>query len=645
MGQVNRRGWATVGAAMAAAPLALTGGSASAGMLDNLNWSGYLRFESAYKAGGDENPFNQGGNLFNGVPVSRSGGLPPSELGLFNDEVVRPVAQTDNDFNLLYLRSRLDFNYRVTDNLSLIASVRGVYDPIVYDEFDPLQADSQACCYFYQEPNYFEYGIEGGGRANPLEWAGRDYMVDLPSLYFDYQNGPLLVRIGNQQIAWGQALFFRVLDVPNGLDFRRHSILDFAAEEYSDKRVPALGLRVAYQLTEDWEIDAFAQKFQSTVYGNANTPYNVIASQFTVRDFYDDYSDEINYGARVRGRLGDFGVQAVYSYRYNPDGVFSWTESGVNRGLPGTLPNVIPGLTDNLGNLLEAVIDLLPGDGIPVTGGILAQTAFEVDPTGVHSADEWFTYAAMARLDALEGLNAAIEEFPASRLLLAAPVGSDEAARRELDLFFQLSGGMRGHIAREYFRERVYGLGTSYVVFGEPGSFLDQLIINLEATYVPDRKFTNTSLSRNYIDQDEWTAALVMEKYHRFTQAFPATYFVFQYMHKSESDLFGRHLSGFGASTEESISTTGGIDGGSNYLVFAFQQPFPSLVWRVDFSALYDAEGGLLLQPAVRWKPNGSFTVEAFYNYIDTVSGNPNNNALSSAEWADEVALRIGYQF
>lgn len=631
-------------AALCAVAIGLPGAALADGLMDKLNASGFIRLDSAYRIGGDENPFNQGGNLFNGVEVERSGGVPPSEVGVFNDTVERPVPKTDNDFNLVYLRGQLDFAYKFNDDLGLVGSLRGVFDPVIYDEFDPAAVDSEACCDFYQNPNYFEFATEGGGRPNPLEIAGEDYLVDLPALYLDYQKGPLLVRLGNQQIAWGQALFFRVLDVPNGIDYRRHSILDFASEEYSDKRVPALGLRVGYQVNEDWDVDSFVQKFQATIYGNANTSYNVIASQFTVRDFYNEYDDELNYGTRIRGRLGDFGVQFVYANRLNPDGVFRWTESGVNRGLPGTLPNVIPGITDNLGNVLESVVDLL-GGSLPATGPILAQTAFEVDPTGVHSAEEWFTYAAMARLDAQEGLNASIEEFPASRLLLASPVSSDEAARRELDLFFQLSGGMRGHIAREYKRENVFGLGASYVVFGDPGSFLDQLIINLEATYVPDRKFTNTSLSREYIERDEWSTALVMEKYHRFTQAFPATYFVFQYMHKSQSDLFGRHLSGFGGTPEASTTTTGGIDHGSNYLVFAFQQPFPSLVWRADFAVLYDAEGGLLVQPAARWKPNGKFTVEAFYNLIETLGGNPNKNALSTADFADELAVRISYQF
>eukprot|EP00456_Euglypha_rotunda_P038777 TRINITY_DN2981_c0_g1_i12.p2 TRINITY_DN2981_c0_g1~~TRINITY_DN2981_c0_g1_i12.p2 ORF type:complete len:201 (-),score=70.15 TRINITY_DN2981_c0_g1_i12:11-613(-) len=179
--------------------------------------------------------------------------------------------------------------------------------------------------------------------------------------------------------------------------------------------------------------------FQPTIYSNPNTPYNVIASQFTVHDRFSDVDDKLNYGLRLRGSVANVGLQFVYANRLNPDGVFRWTESGVNRNLP-----------------------LVPGTGL-----ILQNSAFEVDPTGVQSAAEWFTYAGMARLSALEGLNASIEEFPMTALLLAQPVGSDEAAMRELDLFFQLSGGLRGHIAREYKRENNFGFGTSYVIEAE----------------------------------------------------------------------------------------------------------------------------------------------------------------------------------
>ncbi len=476
------------------------GGGFFSNMWSRFDVSGYLRAESAYKTTSDENPYNQRGNPFNGKTVDRCGGVPPSDVCLFPDTATRTGEPADNDFNLLFLRGRIDFGYKFTGNLKFIGSVRGVYDPTIYEEFDPAAVDSQAVGQNYGKPNYFEFDTPGLSNPNPLEIAGRDYMVDLPAFFFDYQNGPMLLRIGNQQIAWGQALFFRVLDVPNGLDLRRHSVLDFVPEEFSDKRVPALGIRASYQISEDWEVDSFGQKFQPTIYGNANTPYNVIASQFSINDRYSSYDDEINYGGRVRGRLGNFGVQAIAVSRMNPDGVFRWTASNVDRGLPGVLPNVLPGLTDTVGELLGQVVG---PDGLPLTGAILAETPFEVDPTGVVSAEEWFTFAGMARLNGITALNAAIDEYPAARLLLAQPVDSYEAARRELDTFFQLSGGLRGHLAREYFREEIYGLGGSYVIEGEPGSLLDQLIINVEANYTPKRRFTNPSLSADYIEHDE----------------------------------------------------------------------------------------------------------------------------------------------
>jgi hypothetical protein len=38
--------------------------------------------------------------------------------------------------------------------------------------------------------------------------------------------------------------------------------------------------------------------------------------------------------------------------------------------------------------------------------------------------------------------------------------------------------------------------------------------------------------------------------------------------------------------------------------------------------------------------------MEAFYNYVNgTIGGNPNDNALSSADYADEFVLRLGMQF
>jgi hypothetical protein len=259
----------------------------------------------------------------------------------------------------------------------------------------------------------------------------------------------------------------------------------------------------------------------------------------------------------------------------------------------------------------------------------------------------------MARLNGVAGLNAAINDFaPYTTLLGAAPVSTFAQAQKELDTFFQLAGGaaignnnagLRGHIERDYRMENDIGFGTSYVTNGPAGSLLDQLIINVEALYVPDRTFTAPSLGKDFIHKSEWTTAVVLEKYQRFFQSFPATYLVAQFLYKSQSDLFGRYLGGMGGTVSQAAP---GTSGGFKAYAIALQQPFPNLIWRFDFAALIDQQGGLLLQPALRWKPNGKMTVEAFYNYLNGRLGtNPNTNIISGVQYANELTLRLTYQF
>lgn len=607
--------------------------AAQAAWWDDISYdvSGFLRPEVAIKTTSDENPFNLRGNPFNEETVDRLGF--DAVGGVFvGDTVQKTVPPADNDFNLTILRSELDVDVRLTSNLRFIMEVRGIYDVDPYENFEvggipstnPLGANADPVGTLQRTPNLYEYRVDSQGelqaRESPmaLELAGQDYMIDLPKFFLSYNRGATTVRFGNQQIAWGQSLFFRVLDVPNGLDLRRHGLLDYVPEEFSDKRVPSPALRVSHMFG-GWEVDSFVQHFRPTIYPNPNTPYNAIPAQFTVHDLYGDVDKEANYGVRVRGPIGPIKLQLMAARRYGPEGTFRWTRSGVNRDLPG----------------------------VPGSGFVLQDTAFEVDPTGVVSADEWFHYAGLSRLDAIDGLNASITEFqPATGTLGAAPVSNEAEARVLLDTFFQASGGLRGHIAREYHRENVFGAGISHIFSGAPGSLMDQLIANIEVQYAEDRTFTNVSLSRDYIVDDEWTASLVLEKYHKFSYTFPATYFVLQGMHKSESDIFGRHLSGMGGTRDEAAQDTR-TPGSANYLALAIQQPFPNLVWRLDFAALYDIEGGLLLQPAARWKPGGPWAVDIFYNLVDGKLGdsNRNYNALSTAGYADELTTRITYQF
>jgi hypothetical protein len=576
-------------------------GLSSAAMAElGVDISGFIRQEMAYKTTSDENVWNQAGNPYNGKLVVNSLGLP----------VTRTDFSEKNDWNLMATRGELDFQIAISDNWSSFVKVRGFFD---YDSYDN-----------YGDANHFETPFFGDCGTR-LEVCGDDYMVDLPSAYLDYNNGPLWLRFGNQQIAWGEALFFRVADVANGLDLRRHSFIDYASEEYADERIASPGVRGSYRFANNWELEGFAQMFSPTLYNNENTPYNVIGSQFVVqqKEFFNDVDNEWNVGFRLQGQVGELGLQFFAVNRRNPDGTFRWTESKVNP----------------------------TGDAL---GELLSQTAFEIDPQGVWTSNEWFDYAGGSRLDGVKGLDSSILEFPAAQALGAFPIegdptgtcaalGLDErgCANYELDFFYSPAAGglgpLRGHLAREYDRENVFGWGMNYMFFSEPDSFLDQLVTRFEMSYTPDKEFTDIGLSRNYIEEDEYAASIVLEKYQRFSQSFPATFIVFEYMFKSESDMFGRHLDG--------MDSDGQPDGISSFNAFAFavQQPSPTLKWRYDLAVLYDVQGGIFIQPAVRWKPSSAFTVEAFYNYFDSNGGN--DDIIETIEWSDEIGMRIGYQF
>lgn len=570
------------------AGVALSAISSVAAQAVDFNVQGFVRQEPAIKLTNKENPYNQQGNLFNGVTVNQDSTL----LGGGVTTTTRGIDRADNTFNLMATRLEVDFQANFNTNWSGFARLRGYFQPDVFDG--------------YGDPEFFETDLWSGGRGTFLETNGRNYMVDLPALYVDYSDGPLWLRLGNQQIAWGESLFFRVLDVPNGLDLRRHLLLDLVAEEFADERVAAPGLRGSYRVTNDIEIEAFTQLFNPSILANPDTPYNVIPSQFTIhqQEGFDDAEGAMNVGTRVQGQFGNLALQAIAVNRRNPDGVFHWTASN---------------------------------------DPVLAGTPFSMSNTGVYSAAEWFKYAGMARLNGLAGFNTAVREFqPATGGLGAVELPTQPLVAAELDLFFQGLGPLRGHIARVYPRENIFGIGANYVVNASSGSFFDQLVIRSEFTYTPDKHFTSPDLSRAHIVEDEYVGSLVFEKYHRFSQDFPATFMVLQYLHKSESDMFGRHLSGMGATGERDSGLPTG-ESSFNAVAFAFQQPFPNLIWRADMSVLYDLKGGALIQPGLRWKPNEAWTAEVFANI--TLSDGGNDDIIDTIRWADELAFRITYQF
>jgi hypothetical protein len=637
--------------ALAAAPLLSPVASAF-----DVTVSGFIRQEMAYKLNNNENPGLPGGNHYAGTDYVTTGKLLPQGQVINS----RRDRSTDNDWNVFATKSEIDISFNISNNLSGFAKIRGYYQPDVFDLVDKSGfVDGDA-----GKPDLF--GVPNhGNEATYLSVSDNDYMIDMPSLYLDYAKGPLWVRVGQQQIAWGEALFFRVADLANGLDYRRHVIFDFGPEEYADERMSAPGIRASYQVDQNWEVEVFAQMFQPSILPTNYSPFNMIQSGFNMNKGYeegfDKVDDQINGGIRVQGQNlgedGSWGVQFFAVARHNPDPLFTLYASGVENAAFPTLPDQETG---ELLNFSDQPFIFEPGG-----------------KAGTYSPLEWFYNSAIAGSDGLDVVNGLINDFAWIKSFAELGLGLSPDANGDyltsiagdgpngingidfLELFWQaglpgvvtpeggedalnlaLGGNALSGVMRvSYASENVFGFGVNRIFYADEDSFLDQLVVRFEASYTPDKKFTN-NLRREFIEEDEILTSLVLEKYHRFSRNFPATFLIFQHMWRKESDLLGRHLSGMGGST---LKRPGGgeQDRGSHNFVVAFQQPFPGLKWRIDGSILYEAEGGFFIQPAVRYKPSSAWTLEAFVNIID----GSNDDAMGPFDWSDDFNMRITYQF
>ena len=622
----------------------------------------------------------------------------------------------DNTFNLFATRAEIDVMAQWTDEIKTFVKFRAFSD--YSDKFNnPIGTPGGRFA--------ADFGFYGQQAGSVLEWNSPSFMLDLPSAYIDINKGPLWVRIGQQQIAWGEAYFFRVFDVPNGLDTRRHFTLDVAAEEFSDKRVSAPAARVSYTFSNGFELDSFVQMSAPTTIVNTNTPYNVVANGFTWRDNGEsDMLNNVNYGARLSMPLTEkFTMGAMAVNRVNPDGVVEWTDAPTTLGDGSPNPFCF-GPNNYAGQLLTgpgtggadlrglgAALDLNQNGQndvaellTPMPNGKCGANA-SPDPLGTASWQEWFAYSSRSRLNPMEGtlgfLNGGAEKSgtnastlttaifglagggfadPAGAKMILNNIGGKknvksaytyQANRNILDGFFNGFAFPRGYITRQFYRETITGLSANYIVDAEPGSWLDQLIIRGEVSVAPNKKFTSLDLREGtYIEETDVNSALVLEKYHNVVPGLPATYLVAQWMHRTNSDLFGRHLSGndhsekadqgcFPTATEATNTVTdrnlsgarargcGRAKGqdSADYVAFAFQQPFPNLIWRADFAMLIDVQGGVLFQPGVKYKPSTKWQFDVYANILQDFTPGENDDVIETLDFADEIFARVSYYF
>ncbi|MEX2480366.1 MAG: DUF1302 family protein [Gammaproteobacteria bacterium] len=616
----------------------------------------------------------------NGAGTSYVPGVLPSASGAAAAGFSAQGAAFDDDlrFNLFNSRLEVDVQARFNSEFSAFARLRAYVDSTA--NFTDGVIGNR-----FENPYW-------GDRSTLVEWSTPSAMVDLPALYLDFHRGPLWLRFGNQTIAWGEAYFFRVMDVANGLDLRRHLTLGPGGEEFQDQRIASPALRLNYSFADGIEVDAFASLFSATVLPPQNTAYSLITSSITLdeRAEFDDAQGALNFGVRLSLPLSpQLTVMAMYTNRRNPDGVFRYAEapqinggminplcSGPNNAannLLGAFPGgaLVPGGPTLPAGPLHAAVRAAGLDAMPVTLGgshkSLAHcgAAFAPDGHGPGSTEFWRVIG-QSRLDPMRALRTAVDEWPATQWAVRQIFGFGAERNvadvlRTLEAFHSQLGGFRAFATREFKREEVFALGANYIVqTDDPRSFFDSLIVRGEVAVTPGKAFTDLGLSRDFIEDTDIVSALIIEKFHRFSESIPATYMVWQWMHREASDLFGRHLSGtesvpFSAFVDEvtgDFTPAAFVDGAAaprgsgsaDYVVFGFQQPSASLIWRLDMAVLVDIEGGFLVQPGLRYRPSGDWQFDLYANLMRE-GGGYNDDIMETLDFADELFFRITHFF
>ncbi len=241
------------------------------------------------------------------APIGASAAEPPQLRG---EITARYAAELDDgDAQIAELLYEPELTGRLNANLSYTVIGRVRYDAV--DELEPGDPGAQA---------------NGRSSWNRRVFWGDDADLELREAYIDAYAGSWFVRLGKQQVVWGQSDGLRVLDQINPLSFR-----EFILGDFEDRRIPTWMLNAervgAVTVQILWIPDttydevprdgAFA--FTSSRFG-PQIPTDATTVSFNEGRRPDNAITDSDVGLRLSGLLGgwDWSVNALYAYRDQP---------------------------------------------------------------------------------------------------------------------------------------------------------------------------------------------------------------------------------------------------------------------------------------------------------------------------------------
>jgi len=137
-------------------------------------------------------------------------------------------------------------------------------------------------------------------------------------VYLDFLTDKLEIRLGKQQVVWGEAIGLRITDVVNSQDYR-----NFILDDFIDSRIPAWMAKVNY-FASGWNIEMlwipwFEPEREALAGSEWEWTFNAIdAPGQTVRLFDPETPDNTpqngEAGLRISGLAGGWNISASYLY-------------------------------------------------------------------------------------------------------------------------------------------------------------------------------------------------------------------------------------------------------------------------------------------------------------------------------------------
>jgi len=172
------------------------------------------------------------------------------------------------------------------------------------------------------------------GNGWMLRGGGNDFKAEMRQAYTDYRSGGLWIRLGKQQIAWGEALGLRVLDTVNPLELSWNLGTDRIFEEFDGIRVPQWFLRADYTIPNATIPDLTAELILNpgivvpTILPPQGSPFNVVPALLKIKDNVNQ--GEPTVGGKLTGTIEDVQFSLNFITKPNDNGV-------------GVFKNFIPG--------------------------------------------------------------------------------------------------------------------------------------------------------------------------------------------------------------------------------------------------------------------------------------------------------------